>query len=259
MSCFSIEYIMITPIIHWPYSSTMTINTDDIILCNVTVSVGVIPMWVGPNITQLNQSNCSSNDYISCICTNNPISTYSLITNQSTIYNNNNNQLSLITVALVICKATPTLLSEPFVCRASNINRTVSLIVPTTTMISQSSQSSQSSQLSQSSQSSQLSVTVVSSTRTTLYPPNNNNNNNNNNNKLVIVFIVLFVLLVIGIVILVAMVLFCRCLLHGSNQHNNNIHSHGLYTWFPLVDKREFTREHLRFLEKKGVCMYIID
>ena len=264
---YLIEYVSVIPIINSPLFSSLSIteNSNAILKCNITSSVGVLPLWAGSNITQLDSSFCTNeSDYISCICSNDTtIGLYSIIISQVSKYNDNNDELAQTVAALVICKATPTLQSESIICQAANVTKAISLtIITTTASLITPSQSSLLIAIPTVLVTSVPSINISSITtpNSTAFPSSSSqpSNSDGSTQLLLLAFVIVFVLLVVGIVVLVTMVMFCRCLLRGRKQQRGNNIQRSLYNWFPLVDKREFTREHLIFLEKKGTQLLSI-
>ena len=192
-------------------------------------------------------------DYSNCVCEQveevgeGAGGVVSVSVSKDAIYDENGAELLQATTALVICNATPTV--DLFVCHVGGANRSVTLTVTSST-VSTSSPS--------------MAITASSThSNTTTIPSSTSEQPTSSNDEspqlLLLIFVSLLVLLVIGIAILISMVIFCRCfLLRNRSKHvgGRGRTQPSLYPWpwFPLVDMREFTREHLILVEKKGWC-----
>lgn len=254
-------YKSIIPIFHSPMNNAffpISENLNIAILCNVTVGVGVKPMWAGPDIIKLNSSSCSYEyHYADCICEkhySNDSSVYSVDAISKTVFGSDKAELARRVAALVICKATPTLELNHFVCTASNINRSISI------------------QVMSASSTPPIIATPIINFTSTYAPPiitsisaNSISRLNNftsstvidNNlvfNHVVLSFVIVFSLLAAILTVLIIVVVTCRFMLQHSNQTEGSA--------ITLADKLEFSRDQLIFVEKKGaknthMCIFV--
>ena len=205
-------------------------------MCNVTSSVGSMPLWVGHQLREIN-SSCFVNA-TDCICeeqNGTRGNSFWMLSGQEQVFDETGAELVQTSIALVLCNATPNLETKTFTCQLSEVSQNVTVSI----VRRKEKDSSTSSTTEQPFKTASLTASPSTVTK---------------DPTVSILFLSIFIpfLCLIITVIMVAMVITCR-IVHQRQKMvlltptvTNNT--------FPLVhvDKMEFTRERLVFIEKLG-------
>lgn len=242
-----------------PYSSVIiTKHTNTVIPCNVTVGVTALdPVWAGPGVVDLNSSSClyisESDNYGNCMCeTTSSGGVFTVDAVMETVYAvDNGAELAMKTVVLVICEALPTY-EYNFTCSVgTDASRVVSVDVVSAPSTSTGVFSTPSI-IFKSTDISSVTLPIKSTPIVTTTDFTSTNSLSHSSaaatgpllNRVVLSSIIIPSLLAAILFMLAIMIITCWCILRRPTLRKDPFNT--------LVDKKEFSREQLIFVEKKG-------